>query len=405
MRPQLALTFVLGTVFIDMIGFGIIMPVLPGLLIELTGDSLGGASIWGGWLLFSYAILQFVFAPVLGNLSDRYGRRPILLIALFVYAINYLLMGFASTIFWLFVGRILTGISGSTYTIANAYIADVSKPEERAQNFGLVGMALGLGFIFGPVIGGFLGEYGTRVPFIAASVLAICNMIYGYFVLPETLAKENRRNFDVKRANPVGALMQLRKLPVLAGLSIAVLLFQIGHHVYPATWSFYVIEKFSWGKSEVGYSLGFVGLLMAIVQGGLIRIVIPRIGEYRAAVFGFSAMTIAYIGLGTASSGVEIYAWCVVSALGGFAMPAIQGIMSNQVPQNQQGELQGIIASLGSLGAIFGPLLMTQLFAHFTEPDNYYFPGAPFVAAGVLTIFAGFAVVRGFRILSASQTS
>ena len=384
-----ALTFVTITVFIDVIGFGIIMPVIPQLLMELTGEGAAYASRMGGYLLFVYAVLQLLFAPVLGNLSDRYGRRPLLLVSLAFYGVNYFLMGFADSLVLLFLGRVLTGITGSTYAVANALIADVSPPDERAQNFGLLGMAFGLGFIFGPTLGGFLGEWNTRAPFFAAGILALCNVAYGYFALHETLPKNLRRPFDRARANPFGALARIQKYPVLLGLLLCLLLYNIAHHVYPTNWNFYTMQKFDWTPLDIGMSMGLVGILMAIVQGGLIRLVIPKFGAPRTAMIGFGAAAIAYVGIAFAPSGFVVYLWCGVSSLSGFVMPAVQSIMSNQVPADEQGELQGIVASMASLGAIIGPLLISQTFAYFISPSApVYFPGAAFLVAGALTLCA-----------------
>lgn len=388
-RKRHALTFVTITLLIDSAGFGIIMPVLPLLLAELTGGGLSEASVWGGYLLFSYAVLQFFFAPILGAASDAFGRRPVLLLSLGFYAINYLLMGFATTLALLFIGRVLTGLSSATYATANALIADVSPPEERAQNFGLMGMAFGIGFIIGPTLGGLLGEWHPRAPFFAAAAFAMTNTLYGWLVLKETLKEENRRPFDWRRANPVGAFLQIRRYPMLGGLIAAVFLYNLGHHVYPSNWSFYAIEKFHWTPRDVGLSMGFVGILMAVVQGGLIRMVIPKIGAPRAALLGFTAAAMSYIGIGLAPNGLTVYLWCVVSALSGFIMPSIQSLLSTRVPANQQGELQGVMASVASVGAIIGPLLMTQTFAAFTGPQApVYFPGAAFVVAGMLSVLA-----------------
>lgn len=384
-----ALTFVIITVFIDSVGFGIIMPVLPQLLMELSGEGLSSAAKWAGWLIVTYAVLQFVSAPILGNLSDRFGRRPLLLISLFLYGINYLITGLATSIWVLFIGRAFTGIAGSTYSVANALIADVSPPEERAQNFGLVGMAFGMGFIFGPLLGGLLGEWNLRAPFLAAAALAFCNTAYGYFVLRETLPESSRRPFDIRRANPVGALMQIRKYPLLLGLLATVFFYNISHHVYPSNWNFYTIEKFAWTPKDIGFSMLVVGVLMAFVQGYLIRRVIPLFGAYKTALIGFSAAIIAYVGIAFAPNALALYLWCGVSSLSGFAMPAIQSIMSNAVPANEQGELQGVIASISSIGAIFGPLLITQSFAFFTQSGTpYYFAGAAFLIAGLLALVA-----------------
>ncbi len=380
-----ALTFIFITVLIDMIGFGIIIPVMPELIMELTGEGLSRAALYGGWLLFLYALMQFFFAPIIGNLSDRFGRRPVLIFSLIAFGFDYLLMGLAPTIAWLFVGRFVAGIAGATHSTANAYIADVSPPEQRAQNFGLIGAAFGLGFILGPVIGGLLGEYGPRVPFFAASALALCNAAYGLLILPETLPAAERRPFDPRRANPVGALAQMRRYPVIVGLFGAFVLYMIAHDANPATWSYYTMLKFGWTEREVGYSLGFVGLGVALVQGFLIRAALPRIGELRAVYFGFALMSLAFVGFAYATAGWMMYAFIVPFSVGGLATPALRGIMSNRVPANAQGELQGAIASVMSLTAIVAPLFMAQLFGYFTsDAAPLYFPGAPFLTAGVL---------------------
>ncbi|MEX0635686.1 MAG: TCR/Tet family MFS transporter, partial [Ferruginibacter sp.] len=273
-----AMGFIFATLLIDVTGLGIIIPVLPTLIQELTGGSLSEASEYGGWLLFSFAIMQFLFAPVLGNLSDQYGRRPVLLLSLFGFALDYLLLAFAPTIIWLFIGRLIAGVMGASITTATAYIADISTPEKRAQNFGMVGAAFGLGFIIGPVIGGLLGEYGSRIPFMAAAGLTFLNFLYGYFILPESLAKSDRRKFDIRRANPFGSLKMLRAYPVISGMVVSLLLIYIASHAVQSTWSFFTMEQFSWSEAEVGYSLGFVGLLVALVQGGLIRVINPLLG-------------------------------------------------------------------------------------------------------------------------------
>ena len=384
-----ALTFVVLTVFIDVVGFGIVMPVLPQLLMELSGDGLSAASKWGGYLVITYAALQFLCAPVLGNLSDRFGRRPLLLVSLFLYGVNYLITAFATSLWLLFLGRALTGAAASTYSVANALIADVSPPDERAQNFGLLGMAFGLGFIFGPTIGGLLGEIDIRAPFFAAAVLAFCNTAYGYFVLKETLPADKRRRFDWKRANPVGALLQIRKYPMLIGLLLTVFIYNVGHHVYPTNWNFYTIAKFDWTPFDIGLSMGLVGILMAFVQGYLIRKVIPVFGAPRTALIGFFAASVSYVGIAFAPNAMAVYLWCGVSALSGLIMPAVQSLMANQVPQQEQGELQGILASMGSVGAIIGPWVMTQSFAYFTHSSApIYFPGAAFLIAGLLSVLA-----------------
>ncbi len=398
-----ALTFVTITVFIDTLGFGVIMPVLPAFLTELTGTSLSESSAIAGYLVVFYASLQFLFAPIIGNLSDRYGRRSVLLVSLFFYGVNYLIAGLATTLWVLFIGRILTGITSATYASANALIADVSPPEERAQNFGLMGMAVGLGFIFGPAVGGLLGEWDLRAPFFAAAGLAFLNTLYGLFFLKETLPPERRRAFEWRRANPIGMLTQVRKYPVLIGLIAAMFIYNIGHHVYPSNWNFYTIEKFTWSPFEVGLSMALVGILMALVQGLLIRKVIPLWGAPRAAFIGFSCAAVAYLGIAFAPNSLAVYVWCFVSAMAGLAGPAVTSIMSNQVPQNEQGELQGINASVSSIGAIIGPLLMTQSFAWFTAPDTpIYFPGVAFLCAAVLTLVAIGIFALNVRVLDPS---
>lgn len=397
-----AIVFILITVFIDTVGLGIIIPVMPELILGLTGEGLSSAAIYAGWLLFLYALMQFFFAPVLGNLSDRFGRRPILLISLFALGVDYIIMGMAPSLLWLYVGRILAGVAGATGTTANAYIADVSSADEKAQNFGLIGAAWGLGFIVGPVIGGILGEFGARVPFFAAAGLAFLNMAYGYLILPESLPKKDRRSFSLKRANPVGAVFQMRQYPVVFGLIGVMLLLQIAHDANPSVWTYYTIEKFNWSAKEIGYSLGFVGIMIALVQGGLIRVVIPRVGEFRAVYMGLTLMAIGFAGFAFSNVGWLMYVFILPFSMGGLAMPAMRSIMSNQVPENVQGELQGALTSLVSLTAIVSPIIMTQLFGYFSRDDALiYFPGAPFLIAALLVITA----VAGFnRVLQANSS-
>jgi DHA1 family tetracycline resistance protein-like MFS transporter len=376
-----ALAFIFTTLLIDVIGLGIILPVLPKLIQDIHGGSISEASRYGGLLTFAYAFTQFVFSPIIGALSDRFGRRPVLLASLIGFGLDYLLMGFAPTIGWLFFGRLIAGLTGASYTTAGAYIADVSTPEKRAQNFGMMGAAFGIGFI--------IGQFGPRVPFFAAAGLALLNATYGYFVLPESLKQEDRRPFDWRRANPIGSLRQLRKYPVIIQLVLAFVFIYIAGHANQSTWTFYTMEKFGWGEKWVGYSLGFVGLMIAIVQGGLIRIVNPRLGNKRSVYLGLTFYAIGFVLFAFATKGWMMFAFMVPSALGGFAGPALQSIMSGQVPSNEQGELQGALTSLISLTSIVGPLLMTNLFAYFSAPGgDIYFPGAPFLAAAVLTLFS-----------------
>ncbi len=397
-RPA-ALGFIFVTLLIDITGIGIIIPVLPKLITELTGGTLSEASQYGGWLLFTYAFVQFLFAPIIGGLSDQYGRRPILLASLFGFGIDYLFLAYAPTIAWLFVGRFFAGILGASFTTGAAYIADVSTPEKRAQNFGLIGAAFGLGFIIGPVVGGLLGQFGSRVPFLAAAALSLVNWLYGYFVLPESLKPENRRPFSWRRANPAGALRQLRKFPVIAGLVLSLVLLYTGSHAVQSVWSYYTMEKFAWDEAQIGYSLGAVGLLSAIVQGGLIRIIIPKLGQERSVYIGLLLYTIGFTLFAFASEGWMMYVFMVPYILGGIAGPAIQGLVSTQVPANEQGELQGGLTSLQSVTAIVGPPLMTGLFAYFTRHDTaLYFPGAPLLMGAVLALVSTILAWRSFRV-------
>ena len=381
-----AVIFVFIAVLIDSIGFGIVLPVLPQLIVELTGVHMGPAAAYGGWLSFVFAVVQFFCAPILGNLSDRFGRRPVLLSALFVLGLDYLIMGVAPTIGWLFFGRIVAGITGASWTPAYAYIADVSSPEKRAQNFGLLGAAFGLGFIIGPLVGGLMGIIGPRAPFFAAAGLALLNSAFGFFALPETLPPESRRPFVWSRANPLGTLLQLRKFPLVLWIAAAMFLWQLAHQVLPSVWSFYTILKFNWSTAQVGYSLAAAGIIMVIGQGVLTRVLIPRFGgERNAAMIGLLFGALTYLGYGLATQGWMMYAWLVGWLLGSLAYPSMNAVMSRQIPANAQGELQGGVASLFSLSAILGPPLMTQLFSHFSRSDApVYFPGAPFIAAAIL---------------------
>ncbi len=382
---QPALGFIFITLLLDVIGFGLIIPIIPKFITHLIGGNLSNASLYSGWLMFSFSIMQFIFSPILGSLSDRYGRRPILLISLFGFGLNYLLTAFAPSIVWLFMGRILSGITGASFSTASAYIADISTPENKAQNFGLIGAAFGLGFIIGPVLGGVLGQHSIQLPFIVAAGLTFTNWLYGYFVLPESLAKSKRRRFDIKRANPVGSLRHLRKYPVITGLIGSLICIYIAGFATQSTWTYFTMESFHWNESMVGYSLGLVGLLMAIVQGGLVRIVNPRLGLVKSIYTGLFFYGTGLLMIAFVPQGWMIFPLMLPFSLGGLANPAVQGIISNQVPDNEQGELQGALSSLMSLTSIVGPLLMTGLFSYFTShKSQIYFPGAPFMMGAVL---------------------
>lgn len=386
-RNNAGLFFIFLTVVIDTIGLGIIIPVLPSLIRELIDGDLSEASHYGGWLMFSYASTQFLFASVMGNLSDRYGRRPVLLFSLLGFCVNYILMGFAPSILWLFIGRLIAGITGASHTVAAAYIADISTPQKKAQNFGLLGAAFGLGFIIGPVIGGLLGQYGPRIPFFAAAALSLINFIYGYFVVPESLNKENRRPFVWRNANPIGAFRHMKKYPQIYALIACIFLINLSAHAVQSTWSYYTMEKFAWDEKMVGISLGFIGTLLTIVQAGLLRVVIPKLGLPKSVLIGllFYSISLPLIGLAPTTS--MLFAASVLYVCGGIGGPAIQSLISNLTPANEQGQIQGGIASVVSLTAIFGPLMMSNLFAVFTKTDApVYFPGAPFIMGGLLTL-------------------
>ena len=386
MHKRHALTFVSITVFLDTVGFGVIVPVLPQFLVLIGNVNLSDASALSGYLIFSYAVTNFMFAPMLGNLSDAYGRKPLLVTSLFVYGGAYLLSGFATALWMLFLGRLLTGITSATYAIANALIADVSTAEDKAQNFGLLGVAFGLGFIVGPALGGIIGAWDLRAPFFIASGLAFINTLYGLIFFRETLAPENRRPFELKRASPWGALTQLSKYPLLIGLVIAVFLNNLGYHIWPSNWNFYTIETFAWTPLDVGLSMAFVGVMSVIVQGGLLRIVIPKFGPVRCAYFGITATIVAFVGVATAGSSAALFFWCGMSSLGGLAAPSVNSILSNQVAADSQGELQGIMASVSSVAMIVGPLLLTQTFTYFTSDSApLYLPGSAFWVAAILT--------------------
>jgi DHA1 family tetracycline resistance protein-like MFS transporter len=381
-----ALIFVAITVLLDVIGFGLILPVLPALLVELTGEDLSRAAVWGGWLALVYAITQFTCAPILGNLSDRFGRRPVLLAAVGALGIDYLIMGFAPTLVWLFAGRAIAGIAGASFTPAYAAVADLSPPEARAKNFGLISSAFGVGFILGPALGGLLGELGPRAPFFAAAGLSLLNFVYGSFLLAETLPAEKRRPFDWKRANPLGTLLRIRRLGVVRGLLAALFLWWVAHQVMPATWSFYTKLRFGWSEATIGLSFAVAGAVMATSQATLPRLLVPRLGERNAALAGAAIGALGYLGYATAGAGWMMFAWLGTWFFGAMVMPTTNALMTRHVPADAQGELQGAVASLHSLSSIVGPPLMTRLFGFFSSAEApFEFPGAAFVAAALLS--------------------
>lgn len=397
-----ALVFIFLTMLLDVIGFGLVIPVMPALLEEITGGDLSTASTWGGFLMFTYAAMQFIFAPIIGALSDQYGRRPVILGSLFAFGIDFIVSGLAPNIGWFFLGRMVAGITGASFSSGMAYIADISPPEKRAQNFGLVGAAFGVGFIIGPLIGGLVSaKFGLRAPFFVASGMAMLNWLYGYFILPESLSPENRRPFTWKRANPIGALLYLKRYPSVQGLAVVLMLLYIAGHANQSTWTYITMKKFGWDALAVSYSLAFVGLAVGIVQGGLSRVLIPKLGPSNAVFVGVSLYVIGFIMFAFATDGWMMYAFMVPFAFGGLAGPSLQSIMSNQVPANAQGELQGTLTSLVSLTAIIGPLLMTGLFSWFTSAEApVQFPGAPFLMGAALCLFS---LMLGVRFLKNTE--
>jgi DHA1 family tetracycline resistance protein-like MFS transporter len=394
-----AIGFIFITLLIDVTGLGLIIPVVPKLIEDLLHTTnISKVALIGGLLTFSYAIMQFLFAPVLGNLSDKYGRRPVLLFSLLGFGLDYVLLAFAPSIGWLFVGRIIAGITGASMTTASAYIADISTPETRAQNFGMIGAAFGLGFIVGPMIGGLLGEMGPRIPFLVAAGLALLNAAYGYFVLPESLDASNRRAFEWKRANPISSLKNLSRFPAVAGLIISFFLIYVASHAVQSNWSYFNIEKFKWSPKMIGISLAVVGVLVSLVQGVLVRFVNPKIGNEKSVYLGLGLYTIGLVLFGLASQSWMMFAFLVPYCLGGISGPGLQAIISGSVPSNEQGELQGSLTSVISITSIVGPLVMSNLFAFFTGPiAPFYFPGAPFMLAALLMLLSCFFAYKALR--------
>lgn len=398
---RLALTFIFITMFLDTMGLGIIIPVTPRLIAELTGHpgtsamSMSAAAWWGGWLATAFSGMLFLFSPLIGNLSDRFGRRPVLITSVLALGVDYLITGLAPTIWWLFVGRILSGIAGAAYTTANAYIADVTPPEKRAANFGLVGAAFGIGFVVGPAIGGLLGEFSTRLPFFVAAGLSVANGLFGLLVLKESLPPQRRRKFELWRANPLGALLAIRRHSAVLGFVGVFVMMRLAHDANPSIWSYYVYLKFHWTPHDVGVSLAFLGIVMAGVFGFLTRILIPKLGEARAAYIGLTCGAIGFAGYAFSTQGWMMYPWMLVWSMMGLAMPAINGIISKQVPANEQGEVQGALASVGGVTSVVAPVILTNVFAYFTRAGApVYFPGAAFLAAGLMLAFAALLLTR-----------
>ena len=383
-----ALRFILLTMVIDSIGFGLIIPVMPELLEELLHCSEAVAAKWSGLLTVAYAAMSFLFGPLIGGLSDRFGRRPVLLLALAALACDYLIIGFATSIGALFAGRILAGICGATQSTANAFIADVTSNEERGKALGKAGAAFGIGFIVGPAIGGWLGTLTPRAPFFAAAGLAMVNMLYGCFVLPESLAVEKRRPLRLKRSNPFGAFSHFASLPNVRWLLVSMTLYYFAQVVYPSTWSFHAVARYEWSTEQIGWSLMVFGVGSAIVQGGLIGAVLRRFGAFRTALLGFAFNIIAMTGFGFAWNASILYLFLPIAALGALVGPSINSIMSARVAENSQGELQGALASVHGLSNMASPLVMTGIFGHFVADTAPYriFGAAFFLAATLISI-------------------
>ena len=397
-KTSAALRFIFVTIFIDVMGLAIIIPVIPNLLKELGNVDYSVASEINGWLTFTYASMQVVFSPIMGNLSDRFGRRPILLISLLGFCIDYTFMAFAPTVFWLFIGRTIAGITGATMSTATAYIADISTGNKRAANFGIVGAASGLGFIIGVSAGAFLGAINIKIPFMVAAGAALLNAMYGYFVLPESLDKEHRRKFEWKRANPIGSIMQLSKYKSLAALAGAFTLVYIAQKAVEYQLPFYVYEKFQWIMTSVGYLGLFIGALLIGIQGYLIRYLIPKWGLKKNIIVGLISYGVGLTLIAFAGQGWELYLFMIPYCFGGISGPALQGFITSKFASNEQGELQGGLSLLSSLSLVIGPVLMGYSFKFFTHKNSsVYFPGAPYILGALLILISVLLVIKSLR--------
>ncbi|MGC4015881.1 MAG: TCR/Tet family MFS transporter [Luteolibacter sp.] len=397
-RPKPAIIFIFITLFLDIFGIGVIVPVLPKLVEQLQGGNLQAATHSVGWLGALYALMQFLFSPVLGNLSDRFGRRPVILFSLFGSGIDYLVLAWAPTIGWLYLARIVSGITAANFSAASAYIADVTPPEKRAAGFGMIGAAFGLGFIAGPAIGGLLGEHGLRVPFLVAAGITLLNWLYGAFVLPESLAPENRRPFHWESAHPLKALKALGRWPLVAALAGTHFLTMLAGNIYPSLWVLYTGHRYDWGSREVGISLALVGVLAAIVQGGLASRILKVIGERRGVFVGLLAMAVAMTCYGVAPVGWMVYGIIFVGSLAGVGSPATQSIISKAVPADEQGAVQGALNSITSVSGVLAPLVWTGLFSiAIDDKRSFELPGLPFFVAGLVSLAAAGLAWRAFR--------
>ncbi|HVJ65803.1 MAG TPA: TCR/Tet family MFS transporter [Bdellovibrionota bacterium] len=397
-KPRSAsIAFIFVTLAIDAIGLGIILPVLPDVVRKFVAHEASVAQIYG-YFIAVYALLQFVSSPLLGRLSDRYGRRPILLLSLFGAGIDYIFMAFAPTLPLLFVGRVIAGISGASFTVASAYIADISDDSNRSKNFGVLGAGFGIGFILGPAIGGVLATHGAMMPFLAAAAFNLLNFAFGYFVLPESLNAERRRNFTLRDLNPLKSLAALARMPAVNGLIFAYVLMQLAGHTHPSIWTLYTEHRYGWSAAQVGISFAVVGILSALSQGVLTGPLVARFGERRVIRWGSFGEFVSFTLFGLAATGTMLYVVLVGSAIFWAAHPALQALISKQIPPNEQGELQGALMSLTSLTAIVNPLIMTALFAATSDRSkDVYFPGSPYVVAALLFFCAWLSIRRWNR--------
>lgn len=382
-----AFIFILVMVALDFLAFGLIAPVLPDLIRQFEGGDFGRASDFTGYLLLAWNAMQFLFSPILGAWSDRFGRRPIILLSCFGLGIDYIFMALAPTLGWLFVGRIISGITASNVSTAFAYVTDVTPAEKRAKPFGYISAAFGLGFVIGPAVGGYLGNSNLRAPFWAAAILSLLNSLYGFFVLPESLPKERRAKSAWHMANPLGSLKLLRSNQVLAGLAAVVTLYYLAHTSLPSMWALYTEERYGWSRRDVGISLAVVGVCASIISGVLVGPFVKRFGERLSVLFGLLCGTLGFAGFALAMNGWMLYAVIPFIALWGIAAPAVQSLMSQRVDASSQGKLQGAINSLRAITGMAGPVLFTQVFAFAISPRaRIHLPGAPYYLAAALLL-------------------
>ncbi|HVS52739.1 MAG TPA: TCR/Tet family MFS transporter [Opitutaceae bacterium] len=396
-RPP-ALGFIFVTLLLAIVGFGLLIPVLPKLVVQFQGGNMSSGAHAYGWLVSIFSLMQFIASPILGSLSDRFGRRRIILISTAGSAIDYVIMANAPNLSWMFVARMISGITAGVLATANAYLVDVTPPEKRAQSFGLLGAAFGLGFVIGPALGGLLGKFDLRLPFWFAAGCAALNWLWGFFVLPESLAPENRRPFDWRRANPIGALAAVRRFPAVLGLTECFFILWLAQTMLQATWALYTDRRYGWDSLQIGLSLMAAGALMGVVQAGLVKKLVPRLGEQRAVILGLAVSAAAQVAYGLASQGWMIYVIIVFAALAGIASPALQAYVTKHVPPNEQGAVQGVFTGLASLANIPGPFIATWSFGWAVAPERkFHLPGIAFFEAAVFVLIALALAIRSFR--------